>query len=338
MAIEGSFHKYSALSYLQELVAEQCAKLPQDFCSLESWLEYKSHTLRNLQSLISFWNSGSVSGLSHIVSTASLGDDLLLESVDVHFDRGYYIPVHIYTNRSQTCDRPAILVCPGYAQPKNSPDIIEICTKLAEHGFIAAAMEYDGTGERSERPDVQTSINNIAASGYLIGISNVGLRVASNLAVLKYLKGRKDVDSNRIGITGLCQGAIVTWFTAAICDEFSVVAPLCGATTYEAIVLEYMNRQGGWSGISPYVYNMLEFADFQHLAACVAPRPLLVQNNIIDIHWPLSGFQKVKAMAENVYSLYGKSELCEFRVENAPHAYSEPYNTNIVHWFATVLK
>jgi dienelactone hydrolase len=199
------------------------------------------------------------------------------------------------------------------------------------------AMEYDATGERADRPDFETGINNVTSLGQLLGINNVGFRVMSNLAALRYLKSREDVDPNRIGITGLCQGAIVTWFTSALCEEFKAVAPLCGATTYEAIALEYANRQGGWSGTSPYVFKMLEFADFQHIAAVIAPRPLFVQNNLIDIHWPLSGYEKVKQMAAQVYALYGAEDKCRFSLENGPHAFAEPFLSNIADWFSEAL-
>ncbi|NQT18135.1 MAG: hypothetical protein HQ592_00410, partial [Planctomycetes bacterium] len=108
-------------------------------------------------------------------------------------------------------------------------------------------------------------------------------------------------------------------------------------TTYEAIVTEYMNRQGGWSGISPYVFDHLEVADVQHVVAAAAPRPLFVQNNIIDIHWPYSGFEKVKQLTTAIYRLYGAENRCRFRIEHGPHAYAEPFVSNLVQWFKEVL-
>jgi len=180
-------------------------------------------------------------------------------------------------------------------------------------------------------------VNNITALGHLLGINNVGLRVMNNLAALDYLKGRKDVDSARIGITGLCQGAIVTWFAAAVCVDFAAAAPVCGVTTYEAIALEYCGRQGGWTGISPYVFGLLDVADVQHVVSAIAPRPLLVQNNLIDIHWPLSGFHTAKRLTEKVYGLYKASEKCTFRIEDAPHSYAGPLLEKTIQWFCRTL-
>ncbi len=328
--------RYSALKYFQKKITERCSKLPQRFDSLEEWNEYKAKLVAVLREELPIWQTGDQSACPQTAS-AELGGNIVLEAIDVYFEDGFYIPVHVYVPKQKAPKRPAVIVCPGYGQRKNSEDIVDLCVVLAKEGMIALAMEYDATGERADRPDFETDINNVTALGQLVGITNVGLRVMSNLAALNYLKNRDDIDSRRVGITGLCQGAIVTWFTAAICEDFAVVAPLCGATTYEAIALEYCNRQGGWSGISPYVFDLLSYADVQHIIAAIAPRPLLAQNNLIDMHWPLSGFEKVKQFSQHIYDLYNSGENCRFILEHGPHAYAGPFISNIVTWFKKFL-
>lgn len=328
--------RYSALRHLQKKVTEKCSQLPSEFSSLEAWESFRVQLIQGLKEKLPLWDTGTP---RESVRTAELdlGQDLVLEAVDVHFEDEFYIPVHVYRKKDQAGRRPAVLVCPGYGFSKIAQDTADMCIALAKAGFVALAMEYDGTGERAERPDFETAINNVTAAAAMLGITNVGLRVMNNLAAVKYLKTRDEVDPARLGITGLCQGAVATWFTTAVCEELAAAAPLCGATTYEAIILEYCNRQGGWSGISPYVYGLFNLADVQHVVAAIAPRPLLVQNNIIDIHWPYSGFEKVSRFTQNIYGLYGKSDRCTFRIENGPHAFAEPFVTGITEWFVKVL-
>jgi dienelactone hydrolase len=328
--------RYSALRYLQAKLASRCAELPAEFGSLGEWQAFRTRLVAGLRERLPVWELGRALP-SPTTARVDLGHELLLEAVDVPFEAEFFVPVHVYRASEAAGRLPAVLVCPGYGQRKNAQDIIDVCMALARAGMVALAMEYDGTGERADRPDFETDINNVSAVGQLLGLTNVGLRVMTNLAALRYLKTRDDVDATRLGITGLCQGAIVTWFTAAVCDDFAAVAPLCGATTYEAVALEYCNRQGGWSGISPYVFDLLSLGDVQHVLAAAAPRPLLVQNNLIDIHWPLSGFEKVKRLAEQVYRLYGAEANCTFRLEHGPHAYAGPFLANVVDWFATAL-
>lgn len=329
--------RYSALRYLQKKVTARCGQLPERFDTLNAWKKYRGSLVSHLRHALPIWDLDHQQP-SQVTAETRLGKNLLLEAVDVYFDGGFFIPVHVYrSTKGPAAGRPAAIVCPGYAQNKNAADVVNMCMGLAEAGLVALATEYDATGERADRPDAETGINNVTAVGQLIGITNVGLRVMSNLAALRYLKTRSDVDARRIGITGLCQGSIATWFTMAVCEEFAAAAPLCGATTYEAIALEYCNRQGGWTGVSPYVFDLLKFADVQHVVAAAAPRPLLVQNNLIDIHWPLAGFQKVKTFAEHIYQLYRARPRCRFHLEHGPHAFAEPFISNLTSWFKQVL-
>jgi hypothetical protein len=336
--LQGAINRRSALAYLQHKLAQACAELPDSFPELKTWEEYKAELLTWLHRNLPVWDLPE-NPSSAITATSALSSDLILEAADVTLDEPFVLPVHVYRPAKVSKSLPAVIVCPGYAQRKNDSDMgmVKICQALARSGFITAAVEYDGTGERADRPDIHTNINNVSAVGHLLGVNNLGLRVMANLAVLHYLQSREDVENSRIGITGLCQGALTTWFTAAVCEEFAAVAPLCGATTFEAIALEYCNRQGGWSGISPYVYNMLSIGDLQHVAACVAPRPLLVQNNLLDIHWPLSGFEKVKQICNRVYHLYDAGYACRFRLEDGPHAFAEPFISNIIEFFHSSL-
>lgn len=320
---------HSALKHLQAKVQTVCRSFPKRFDTLEQWLDYRERTVSLLQRLLPIWELPEFPAYSNVTSLP-LGKDLTLEALDVQFEDSFYIPVYLYRPRESNGPLPAVLVCPGYGCSTHSSDTADICIALAKHGMIAVSLDYDGGGERADRPDFETDINNVTAVAGLIGISNVGLRVMNNLAVLHYLKGRPDVDASRIGITGLCQGSIVTWFTAAVCEDFRAVAPLCGGTTYEAVALDYCNRQGGWSGTSPYVPGLLLETDMQFVAACIAPRPLLCQNNIVDLHWPYAGLESIRELCENVYALYPGGVKPGFALEHAAHAFCEPFIGNIV--------
>ena len=339
-----TINRYSEIRMLQEMIIEQCGRLPESFDTADRWMKYRCELVEFLNSALPVWTPNPAHP-AVVTAEAGLGKELVLEAIDVPLHGDYDVPIHLYRRRDSTRDdmavngrRPAILVCPGYAQVKNNPDVIEICMAFAMRGFLAVAVEYGGTGERANRPDVSTDINNVTALADLLGGTNVGLRVYTNRAVLDYFAQREDIDATRIGITGLCQGSIISWYTAAIDDRCIAVAPLCGATTYEAIATEYVNRQGGWSGTSPYVHNILSKADVQHIIACIAPRPLFVQNNLIDKHWPLSGFGKVQRFVGKIYELLDARDRVRFQVEHGPHAFAVPFLTNIVTWFAEVFQ
>jgi len=328
--------KFSTLKYLQRNVSDLCARLPVEFKNRDDWEKYRTGFRGKLKELLPVYEPRGQRP-DYVILQSDLSSDLVYESTAVNFDSDFYISINIY--RPKVCENklPAVLVCPGYGQPKNDGNIADMCMALAKKDIIAVTLDYPGVGEAADRPDVLTNTNNIAAVANLIGVNDVGLRVMSNLAILRYLKTLKYIEQSRIGITGICQGSIVLWYTAALCEDFAAIAPVCGTTTYEAEVLEYTNRQGGWTGITPFVFNMLKYGDVQHLYGCFAPRPLFVQSNIIDRHWPHSGFEKVRLFVQKVYRLYGASDKQKFLFEHEPHAYAGVFINNLTEWFGNVL-
>jgi len=328
-------HKYSTIHYLQNKIKRAAAALPQEFADIPSLERYRLETRRALADMLPVIKP-SKNGDNKIVASLPLGDDLLFEAADVCVDEDYYVCVHAYRPVNKAGKLPCVMICPGFSSYKNKQDYVDTAIAFAKAGYVAVVMEYTGTGESASRPDYETDINNVATLAMMLGMSDIGLRVAHNTAALDYLKARDDVDIGRIGITGLCQGGIVLWYTAALCDDFAAVAPVCGVTTLEAEACEYVNRQGGWTGASPFVHNILKVADVGQLLAMLAPRPLLVQNNITDIHWPMSGLQKAMDVTKKAYALYNAEDSAEFLLQHAEHKFYG-FIPKLVAWFDAVL-
>jgi len=323
---------YSILSRLQRDVRDACDNLPISFDSLHAYLNYRTrliHALEVLLPIVPFpEDSSGTDILNDIIVEKGISAKLLAIPM-----RGVFASAIIYRPQSEK-PTPAVIVCPGYGQRKQDEELTGIGLSLARQGIAAIIPDYTGTGFASNRPDIHTDVNNHAAAATLLGASDLGLRVEANRALFAYLRTNPMI--TKIGITGLCQGSIVAWYTMAATEGFSAAALLCGMTTYEAIVCEYMNHEGGWTGISPYLHGVLRYGDAQHIISCFAPAPLLVINNIIDRHWPLSGFQKARVFLEHVYSLWD-APLPKFMLLPCSHAFAEPQNSFITEFFKTNL-
>lgn len=320
--------------YLRQAVSERCATLPRSFESEQALSEYRAKVRRWLSERLGLPRS--FSGEGAVSASATLGGDIRFEHLDIQVDGDYRIYVHLYLPEAAKRP-PVVMVCPGYLQDKNAPDVVDLCMALARSGLAALAMEYPGAGECAGRPDGATDLDNVCQLALLLGLPEAAIRVWHNLAALAYLKMRKDLDANRLGITGLCQGAITLWYTALVSDAFKALSPVCGTTSLWAEAVEYTRRQGGWSGVSPFIPGMLDYADVPQLYACMAPRPLLVMNNMIDIHWPLSGFGQTRHVAEDAYALLGAKDRCQFLLEHEPHAFRGQFIAHLVRWFGEVL-
>lgn len=328
-------NKYSLHSYLQSKVEEQCGMLPLNFDGINKWLDYKKRLREWLEeNLPVIRNSHTGNGIS--TGIFELSDSVILETADIQVDENLLVPVSIYRPTILSLS-PAVIICPGFATPANTGFYASFAISLAEVGITAAVVEYGGTGLCADRPDCETNVNNIASAAHLLGMNEAGLRVSYNIAVFEFLRKDPGIIADRIGITGLCQGAITAMYTTAAEDGFASFAPLCGVSTYEAEVTDYAGRQGGWTGISPFVFNVLKHGDFMHFLAAFAPKPLLAQNNITDIHWPLQGFAKTQKFVKHIYDLYGAENECSFRLSHSPHSYEENNATDLVEFFIKTL-
>lgn len=302
------------------------------FNDLESWKIFRKDLINYLRSELVYEEFLSIA--PSVIFTEKW-NSYNKQTIHIGYFENFGFPCDLYYPDSD--NTPIVLICPGFGQRRNEKDIEEMVLSLLNSNIACIVPDYDSVGDRSDIDNVMQNTEMFTTCMSLLGYSNLGIRVTTNFACLKYIKQRNRFDISKTGITGLCQGAIVTWFTTAVCDEFKSTAPLCGATDYYAIGLEYCSTLGGWSGSSPYMNGILEHADIPAVISLAAPRPLLVQNNIIDRHWPYSGFARCKDFTQNIYELYNSKNAVRFQIENCPHAYSGNFISNIREWFVNTL-
>jgi len=68
------------------------------------------------------------------------------------------------------------------------------------------------------------------------------------------------------------------------------------------------------------------------LLALIAPRPVLVQNNVNDSWFPVAGYVKVKAELEAVYAALGAAERFEAHISSTAHDLTPEFTERIVAW------
>lgn len=324
-----------SIRWFAEKVAIASAKLPRDFTDRNSWEIWRDRMKRELVRRIGL---PKLEPMTEPVarSDTELGETARVERVDVPADGDYAIPVFVIRPVKYERPAPALLICPGWPQTKYEPQFQRFAVRLAAHGFVSAILDHAPFGETSHgvMPGAMTQVMGM---GNLLGISQLAFRAAEAIRVGEYLREREDVDTSRVGITGLCQGGMTTWMAGALDERFAVVAPVASATTFTAWSVE-MSRYRALGDTSPYPFGMIEVCDVDHLHGCVAPRPLLVQANAPDDWWPLSGFQAIETFARRIYRLYGEENRCEFVAEAHEHAITGPFADRLEQFLLDHLK
>jgi len=141
------------------------------------------------------------------------------------------------------------------------------------------------------------------------GTQCMGIQVFDTLRGLDYLLTRSDVDPNRIGVAGLCQGSEQTWLAAALDDRFKIAAlGVVGAITVRDWAEKVAPHQNEFRFWAPYFHEITMHTDLQFVYSSIAPRPLLLVDGTYRNFWPESGYRRVSEMADLIFGLYAKPD------------------------------
>ena len=133
------------------------------------------------------------------------------------------------------------------------------------------------------------------------------------MRLIDYLATRKDVDAERIGLTGISKGGIETYLTAAADTRVAAAVPYIGVQSFKwaldngqwrariATIQDGFDAAAAQAGKSPGSVDFVrefyarvvpgidgEF-DGPAMLPLIAPRPLLVVNGDSDANTPIAG-------------------------------------------------
>jgi fermentation-respiration switch protein FrsA (DUF1100 family) len=176
--------------------------------------------------------------------------------------------------------------------------------------------------------------------------------------LVDYLCQRPDVDSSRIGMTGISMGGIETYMEAAVDKRVKVAVPVIAAQSFKwslennrwkgrvATIQEAHSevaRALGDSSVNPKNITALwnkvvpgitgEF-DCPSLIRALAPRPLLLLSAESDQNCPLPGAKIAFDAAREAYATSGASDKLKIDVApNEPHRFTPAHLEQLIAWF-----
>lgn len=258
--------------------------------------------------------------------------------------------------------RPVVIALHGTGGSK--ANMISLCRKLAERGFIAVAIDGRYHGERK---------SGIGQNGYNDAIVRAWQGSGEHpfyydtvwdvMRLVDYLQTRDDVDANRIGLIGISKGGIETYFAAAADRRIAVAVPCIGVESFNW-ALENNDWQGRvgtiqnafdtiakedgatkpdcafvkkfYDRVVPGIYS--EF-DGPKMLALIAPRPLLVINSDSDNHTPLPGVIECTDAAQKVYAADNATNNFAVIIQkNTGHQVKPESERAAIDWFVRWLK
>jgi dienelactone hydrolase len=229
---------------------------------------------------------------------------------------------------------PAVLVVHGHwAIARRDPVVQARCLGLVKLGFFVLAIDAFGSGERYTQPAAGTYHGALYGSTlWPVGQTLLGMQVYDNRRAVDYLLTRREVDGERLGITGASGGGNQSMYAGALDERLKVVVAVCSVGTYQA----YLKAACCVCEVLP---GALRFTEEGDVLGLIAPRSLLVINASRDaVQFSPREAEKSIARARQIFKTYGADDHLEHRVFESAHDYSQPMREAMYGWMTRWLK
>ena len=208
---------------------------------------------------------------------------------------------------------------------------------FVQHGFAVIAIDAYCFGERNgqgpDGPGEKGTDGEWSAAKFDLWMGRTlwGMMLRDDLMALDYLESRPEIDTNRIGVTGMSMGATRSWWLMALDERIKTGVAVDCLTRYQNLT-----RNGKLSehGIYYFVPGMLDHFDTEAVVSLIAPRPILFMNGADDPGSPVDGIHAIESVVRPVYQLYGKTNDFQTIIyPDVAHVYTPEMWKNTVAWF-----
>ena len=266
--------------------------------------------------------------LNPIVTGVVNREDYRIEKVVFESMPQCYVTAALFIPTDLAEKRPAILNVIGHSTASFRRDIYQVVIlNLVKKGFIVLAMDPYGQGERIDYFDAEkgrstvggsTAIHSyIGSQMFLTGVSPGRYFVWDGIRAIDYLLTRKEVDPERIGVTGLSGGGTQTAYISIFDDRVKAAAPSCYITGFRRL-LESIGPQDAEQNFYHAVARGLTHADFLEVRA---PRPTLIVATTRDF-FSIQGARETHAEAKKAYAAFGHEDHLLLSEDDYEHGFT----------------
>jgi dienelactone hydrolase len=299
--------------------------LPPLPASAEAWDKQRTELTSRLSTTLGLPNREPMQAT--VISCKQAGD-LAIEDVAFHWAERVYATGTVIRRQQADGPQPAVVVTPDWLGHYTFRAYRSFVEQLARQGVLVLFIDNPYSGRR------QAPYAGLYATAAAAGTQAAGIQVFDALRGFDYLLTRADVDAGKIGIAGLGEGALRAYLAAALEPRFQFVIAVAGTTTYGTLVPAAAEGQAA-AQPATFVSGLLEWTDIDRVAACLAPRPVLIAGGAG--RWPAAGCETVLGTMQAVYGLVKAQD----RISQVPGEAADdmtPYAADAAKWLtASVL-
>jgi cephalosporin-C deacetylase-like acetyl esterase len=253
---------------------------------------------------------------------------------------GYYVTGALYLPDSKG-KKPAILFVSGHTNNGFRYNTYQNMTlNLVKKGFIVFAIDPISQGERVQHYDPEKNASLVGPDSptrehsylgnqtFLSGVSIARYFIWDGIRAVDYLLTRKEVDPEKIGVTGQSGGGTQASYIFAFDERIKAGAPVNYITGFRRL-LESIGPQDAEQNFYHGIMNGITHADLLEVRA---PNPVLISAGTRDF-FSVQGSRETFAEVYNAYKAFGKEENISIVEDDYGHGYTTILNEAIYDFF-----
>jgi len=251
---------------------------------------------------------------------------------------GFYVTGGLYLPDGKN-KKPAILFVSGHTENSFRHDSYQVMIlNLVKKGFIVFAIDPISQGERIQHYDTQKNVpligfntvehNYLGNQTFLTGVSLARYFIWDGIRAVDYLLSRKEVDPDRIGVTGQSGGGTQSSYIFAFDERIKAGAPVNYITGFRRL-LESIGPQDAEQNFYHGILNGLTHADLLEVRA---PSPVLISSGTRDF-FSIQGARETYAEVLNAYKAFGMEKNIGMVEDDFGHGYTVKLRESINDFF-----
>ena len=252
------------------------------------------------------------------------GSNYTLECLVLESAPNIYSTANLYLPRTGARPFPVILYQCGHA---NKNQFKHYGAWFAAKGIAVFIMDNIEMGE------IEFTHHGVYAHAwfhwYSRGFSPMAVELLNARRALDYLCTRNDLDSSRIGATGISGGGMATFFLTAIDERIKASAPVSGALSTVGWIKHRLSSAHCDCQYPVNSYGLL----YSEVGALAAPRAQLLCNAESDRGFPMDSFNEMVDKVREIYTLYNAGDSLRTAVVPGGHADTEAIRLPVYSFF-----
>jgi dienelactone hydrolase len=323
-------------AYLAREAAGLSQQLFEGAAKPAMWSAMRPRLKREFFAMLGLWAIPEKTPLQAQV-TGTLAREGIVTIENLHFQSrpGLYVTGNLYRPKNVEGKLPAVLYVCGHASGGRDG-----CkTKFQDHGMWYGKNGYIcliiDTLQLGEIPGIHHGTYRYGRWWWqAMGYTPAGVECWNGLRAIDYLTSRPDVDTARIGVTGISGcGAATFWITAAD-DRVACAVPISGMSDLESYV-SHKIINGHCDCM--FLVNTDRW-EWTTIAALVAPRPLLFANSDQDPSFPMDGNRRIIERLRQFYTMLDASQNIAEHVSQGGHGDRPDLRLATYRWMNAHLK